>query len=492
VVVFTSRDRTLVPADLECRPDCPQQVYRFDRDTDGNGIFDERSRRADLAIVSAVDAGVVKVGIAQAGNGSSYSPSVNADGSEIAFVTDSTNLLPSRRGGGGGVTDGDLLVAEFRLGHLRRVLDGPDDIAVPGAHGHSSLSKTGQVVVFESAAARAIRNASTVAPSEGRSIVVAQVTPQLSLADIDFGTVLLGFESTELYANVLNAGPGAFEPIAVESSVPNFKVTGGTCNRGVLVAAGTTCTVKLTFNPTEPRAFSGRLTVRGNGLGAESATATLRGAAGEPALLTYPGGVDFDDGIAGQTAGRIAIDIGNIGFLPVSLRPVTIGGAHPDDFRIVSESCTGNRALNPDAKCAVEVEFSPREAGYRSALLIATTTDGAYTTAVLGGFARYQPLFVVNDSTSAQPGSDIGVGGRGFPPSAVVTIGFGDGSAPLVTTETSPDGTFLASIPLPNRTRLGDRQLVASSSSGVAASAQITVIGAPRSALPAIPGYGLG
>ena len=88
--------------------------------------------------------------------------------------------------------------------------------------------------------------------------MVVQVTPRLSLADIDFGTVLLGFESTELYANVLNAGPGAFEPIAVQSSIPNFKVTGGTCNRGVLVAAGTTCAVKLTFNPSEPRGLSGQ------------------------------------------------------------------------------------------------------------------------------------------------------------------------------------------------------------------------------------------
>ena len=42
VIVFTSGDRTLLPANLtHCIPDCPSQVYRFDRDTDGNGIFDE-------------------------------------------------------------------------------------------------------------------------------------------------------------------------------------------------------------------------------------------------------------------------------------------------------------------------------------------------------------------------------------------------------------------------------------------------------------------
>jgi len=45
-----------------------------------------------------------------------------------------------------------------------------------------------------------------------RAVVTVQATPQLSLAALDFGTVLAGFESTELYATVLNAGPGAFEP----------------------------------------------------------------------------------------------------------------------------------------------------------------------------------------------------------------------------------------------------------------------------------------
>ena len=96
VIVFTSRDRTLLPANLtHCIPDCPSQVYRFDRDTDGNGIFDEPSRRPELALVSAVDAGVVPLGLPEAGDAPSWAPAVNADGSQIAFVTDATNLLPS-------------------------------------------------------------------------------------------------------------------------------------------------------------------------------------------------------------------------------------------------------------------------------------------------------------------------------------------------------------------------------------------------------------
>ena len=59
IVVFTSIDRSLVDATFPvCVGECPSQIYRFDRDTDANGVFDEPPRGTPLTIVSAVDAGV--------------------------------------------------------------------------------------------------------------------------------------------------------------------------------------------------------------------------------------------------------------------------------------------------------------------------------------------------------------------------------------------------------------------------------------------------
>ncbi|HZB40440.1 MAG TPA: choice-of-anchor D domain-containing protein [Ilumatobacter sp.] len=491
VIVFTSRDRTLLPANLtHCTPDCPSQVYRFDRDTDGNGIFDEPARRPQLALVSAVDAGVVPLGLPEAGDAPSWAPTVNADGSQIAFVTDATNLLPSKRAGGGGEDDGDLLVAEFVLGSIRRVLDGADTTGVPGAHGNPALSKTGQVIAFDTMAAAAIPGANVLGGNGGGAVVTVEATPQLSLAAVDFGTVTLGFESTELYATVLNAGPGAFEPSVVESSSPNFKITGGTCFRGIIIAAGGKCSINLTFNPTEPRAFSATLSVRGVGAGGGSVSTTIRGAAGVPALLADPGGVDLARGVVGLRGDQVAIDIENIGFVPTGIARLDIAGAHPDDFRIVTEACT-RRALNPDASCAVGIEFVPTGAGYRSALLIATAVDGAYTTAVLGGFADYDPDLRIAEPT-ARPGEQFWVGGSGFPANSVVSLGFDDGGNPFATIPTTPDGTFLVSVTLPARIRIGPRVLVASSPGGVVADRAIEVLGSRDTTTAAVPGYGLG
>ncbi|MFP5486783.1 MAG: choice-of-anchor D domain-containing protein, partial [Acidimicrobiia bacterium] len=469
IVAFVSSDRTLVPATLPpCDPDCPTQVYRFDRDVDGNGIFDEAPRGDPLTLLSSTS---TQFGLPVAGNRSSWAPAVNFDGSQTAFVTDATNLLPSRRGGGGDASDGDLLVAEHHLGELRRVLDDPALTGVPGAHGRPALSKTGEVIAFDTVVGGALPGVDRIPNAGGRSVATVTVTPRLSLASLAFGTVLLGVESTELYATVRNAGPAAFEPVDV-SVTSRFAITGGTCTPGIVVAAGQSCSVKMTFLPTAPQGFSGTLTVRGNGPGAPSVSTTIRGAAGEPTLLANPGGVDLPDSVVGEVGGRVAVDISNTGFFPTSVARLTIAGADPDDFRIVEQSCTG-RALNPDASCAVEIEFVPTGAGFRSALLIATAgegtnpaTVGAYTAAVLGGFARYEPTLSVavaepGDEPEGRAGGEIGIGGAGYPAGSDVAIGFADGSPPFATTRANDAGAFLAIVRLPGRLRIGDRHLVA-------------------------------
>lgn len=493
VIAFRSADRTLLPAVMPVCPTpttCPTQIYRFDRDTDGNGIFDEVARRPALALVSAVDAGVVLNGIPTAGDANSWSPSLSADGSQVVFVSDAVNLLPSRRSGGGDVTDGDVLIAEFKLGEIRRALDDSSLASVPGAHDRPILSKTGQTLLFDTSAAAALTAGQAITTSPGRNIVVARYTPQLGLAALDFGSVLLGFESAELYATVQNAGPAAFEPGAVFAMSPNFKVTGGTCTTGVIVAAGDSCKVELTFNPTAPRGFESTLTVRSVGFVPTEISTQLRGAAGDPILQANPGGVDMEAAIVGESGGRVAIGITNNGYLPTRVARIDLGGLHPDDFEVVTQSCTG-RALNAAASCAIEVEFKPGAPGYRSTLVRVATGIGEYTSAVVGGYARYAPTFNVS-SSEATVGDDLGVGAYGFPPDVDISIGFDDGSQPFATVRTSGDGGFLSTISLPGNLRAGQRNLVATGPNATVAVSSVHIAGLPNIVSPQVPGFGLG
>jgi Tol biopolymer transport system component len=489
VIGFVSADRTLVPAELPpCTATCPTQIYLYDRDTDRNGVFDEAPRVDPLSIASAVDAGATEIGVAVAGDASSWSPAVSADGSQVAFVTDAMNLLPSRRGGGGGPLDGDLLVAEMELGAVRRVLDGADLTGVPGAHGHPVLSKTGQTIVFDTAAVGPLSGEPTTAP-EARAIAAVEVRPRLALAELDFGSVYPGLESAELYVRVQNAGPASFEPGSVVASAP-FKVTGGTCARGILVAAGSSCSVFVTFTAPRVQAFSGTLTVTGTGFDATMVTSTIRGAAGEPILSADPAGVDLAPGVVGGVGGRVAIDINNVGFVPSEVARLTLGGANPDDFVIAEESCL-RRALNSDASCAVEIEFRPTDVGYRNALLVATARTGEYTTAFLGGYAGYEPTFEVTSPT-IDAGDQLGIGLQGFPAGVDVAIGFDDGSEPFASVTTSDTGAALALLQTPLRVRGGTHRLVASAGETAIATVEVTFNARTTRTTPGLPGYGLG
>ena len=489
-IAFRSSDRALVSAVLPpCDVDCPTQIYRFDRDTDRNGIFDEPSDVDPLSIVSAVDAGAVSSGVPTAGDGSSNAPAMNADGTQVAFVTDATNLLPTTRGGGGAVGDGDLLVAEVVLGQLRRVLDGPDFASVAGAHDRPTLSATGQRLAFETDAAGAIGDVVGVG-AEGRAIVAVDVAPQLSLAQLDFGAVLVGLESAELYASVRNAGPGAFAPGEVEAS-ENFEVTGGTCVRGVIVSAGTSCSIEVTFTPTAPQDYTGTVTVRGVD-GTEVST-EVRGTAGAPMLLVTPGGVDLDQGSVGRPGDRVAFDVENVGFVPVEITAIDLTGEHPDDFQILSQSCL-DRFLNPGAICTVEVQMVPTSDGYRSALAVVRTAGGSHTAAVLGGFARFEPELAIASPPAGgyRAGGPVGVGGDGFPPGAEVVISFGDGTGILATTTADDAGEIRVRVDLPGRARPGERRLVASADNDAGASAPIVIEASRRPPRNRVPGFGLG
>ena len=73
-----------------------------------------------------------------------------------------------------------------------------------------------------------------------------------------------------------------------------------------------------------------------------------------------------------------------------------------------------------------------------------------------------------------------------------ITIGFRDGGAPFATTQSSSAGTFLATVTVPARVRIGPRVLVASAPGGVVASFDLTVLGSIEETVPILPGYGMG
>ncbi len=483
-VAFTSTDLGLVPAVFPTCPDgCPSQVYHLDRDTDGNGRFDEPDRTTMTLVSSEPGTSPVVAGTAP-----SSQPSLTTDGQLVAFITKAANLQLVQASGGGEATDGDLLVADVARNSLRRVtmIDGGVQPAV-GAHSGPQLSDTGRTVVFDTLAAGQLVPGSPA----GRQVVTTETPPTLSLAEGDLGTTLVGFSSDEWYVAVNNDGPTTFIPSTVSVSDSRFRINDelSSCALGAPVPPGGDCTVLLTFTPTTPGPVEATLTVAETGFQAVSVSTTVRGAGGDPMLRTNPAGQALGSVVVGQRGVEFLFDVENISLVPTSVASVRVIGPDPWDFVISSNSCEG-RALNPRSTCSIGVTFAPLASGQRTAVIEVATPTGQYTVMVPDGQGRYEPKFEI-DSTEVEAGDEFGVGGSGFPPDTPVAILFGDDARNRVDLVTNEDGAFLALIPTRTTERGGARTVVAQAADGTNASSEIRVI-EQFDVTTALPGYGYG
>ena len=484
MVAFVSSDVGLAPAVFPPCPDgCPTQVYHLDRDVDVNGRYDEAGRTL-MTLVSS-EPGTTPV---VAGTAPSSQPSLTADGQLVAFITKASNLQLVRALAGGEATDGDLLVADVAGNTLRRVtMTEGGVVPAVGFHSGPQLSDTGRTVVFDTLAANQLVPGSAT----GRQVVTIIRPPTLSLAEGDLGSTLVGFTSNEWYVAVNNDGPTTFTPSIVSVSDPRFRINqeGSTCAFGAPVPPGGDCTVMLTFTPTAPGVASATLTVAEEGFQAVSVSTTVRGAGGDPMLLTNPSGRALGSVVVGQSSPEFLFDVENISLVPTSVASIRVVGPHPADFVISSNSCEG-RSLNPRSTCSVGVTFTPTASGQRSAVIEVATPTGQYTVMVPDGQGRYEPTFEL-DRDEVEAGREFGVGASGFPPSTPVSILFGDDARHRVDLVTSADGGFLAMIPTLDSERGGARTVVAQAADGTTASSQILVIEQVDN-LAGMPGFGLG
>lgn len=484
IVAFTSSDVGLVPAVFPaCGGGCPTQVYRLDRDTDANGLYDEVSRTA-MTMVSSLPGSEPVV----AGTAPSSQPSVSADGQLVAFITKAANLQLIEASGGGEPDDGDLLVADTALGTLRRVTVTGDGVRpAVAAHAHPQLSDTGRTTVFDTLAAPQL----IVGGAPGRQVVTIASNPVLSLAEADLGTTLVGFTSDEWYVAVINTGPTTFTPSEVSVSDGRFAVNqeATTCALGAPVPPGGDCIVRLTFTPNAPGPVTATLRVSEEGFDAVAVSSAIRGAGGEPALRTNPAGADLGQVVVGQLGSELKFDVENISLLPTSVSSVGLSGAHADEFSITSDSCR-NRALNPRATCSVGVTFAPTGPGRRTALVQIFTPTGQYTSMVAAGDAVYEPEVRVG-ALEVEAGDDLLVGGEGYPPDTPITVLFGDDASTRLDATTSEDGTFLLWYPVDPSERGGDRTVIVQAADGTIASSSVEVIEAPDNHV-GTPGFGYG
>lgn len=101
-------------------------------------------------------------------------------------------------------------------------------------------------------------------------------------------------------------------------------------------------------------------------------------------LTVVPTNLAFGNVTVGETSAAVAVTVTNGGEGEVTVTGVGKGGAHPDEFEVVTDSCAYTK-LAKGAACGVTLRFGPRDQGSRAATLVISSDFGTPATVTLSG-----------------------------------------------------------------------------------------------------------
>jgi hypothetical protein len=198
-------------------------------------------------------------------------------------------------------------------------------------------------------------------PLSGTGVTVT--APNISPTSLNFNGQLIGTTSASQAVSVTNTGtpPLTFTSIGISSGWTQSN------NCAPSVAAGATCTINVSFQPTAAGPQSGTLTLTDNALGSPQ-TVSLSGTGLVPAASLSTTSLSFAGQTVSTSSSPQAVTLTNTGTGALTPLTITTSG----DFA-QTNNCGGSLAAG--ASCTINVTFTPTAGGSRTGAL--TLTDNA-------------------------------------------------------------------------------------------------------------------
>jgi centrosomal CEP192-like protein/beta-propeller repeat-containing protein len=185
-----------------------------------------------------------------------------------------------------------------------------------------------------------------------------------------FPTTLLGTRSVTKTVLASNHGSGTLtiNKIYIGGLDPSDFVETNTC--GSALAAGASCTISVTFTPTDKNLRSAVLGISDSDPG--SPQAAPLGGMGTVVSLSKTK-LPFGDEAVGATSASQTVTLTNVGSARLNFTGITITGTNPTDF---SQTDTCGTSIAAKASCTITVKFKPTATGTRNALLSISDDGG--------------------------------------------------------------------------------------------------------------------
>ncbi|WP_172425560.1 choice-of-anchor D domain-containing protein [Vandammella animalimorsus] len=231
--------------------------------------------------------------------------------------------------------------------------------------------------------------ATTTVALNGTGVAAPIPAVQLTPDPVNFGTVTVGGNAQQ-DVTVRNSGNAPLNLTQITAPAP-FSVIGGSCAVGTPVAAGSTCTVRLRFTPTNAGNAQELLRITHNGTPNVSEL-SLRGQgvnAAAPNAQLSTSALNFSGITLNNTSPAQTVTLTNNGTAPLTLSAAPAVAA---PFQITGGTCTANMNIAPGDRCTISVVFKPTTAGpANGSLTIAHNAAGSPATVALRGVGQAAP-----------------------------------------------------------------------------------------------------
>jgi hypothetical protein len=200
-----------------------------------------------------------------------------------------------------------------------------------------------------------------------------------------FGNQPVGTMSPPQTITLTNTGSAILTITSVAITGANSGDFAQTNTCGSSVAAGSACTISITFAPTATGTRSASLSITDNASGSPQ-TVGLTGTAVAPATASLaPTSLTFSSQPTGTTSAAQTITLTNTGGVPLTITSIAITGTNGGEFSAINACGT---SVNAGSGCAITVTFKPTATGTRTAsLTISDSANGSPQTVSLTGTA---------------------------------------------------------------------------------------------------------
>lgn len=213
---------------------------------------------------------------------------------------------------------------------------------------------------------------------------------------LELGTAVVGVPASRTLA-LTNEGNAPLALSAAQATPDEFTVDSTNCPATLAAQQG--CTVTVTFAPTAAGARTGQLTLTS---AVNTVVVSLTGQSTKPAISVTPENVSFSPVQVGATAPTKTLSVRNTGSAPLTVSAIGFT-AGASDFAQAND-CS---VVAVGASCSITVNFTPSQAGTRTATLVLTHDgdDGVSVVSLTGQSQLAEAVLSVPTFSASVAGS---------------------------------------------------------------------------------------